>query len=145
MNFPSKIVFNNSNHGYRVAILKKSSLWVLLSYMVLATYCYYKKACITMHTAVVLYLIKKESQLNQVCLGHKVRSIVFIRKRTRAKLLMIYKVSTYLCPKDERESLKKLSTSPDIHKSLFTTQQSKRKYFDSTVKIFKAKCVAVHH
>ena len=145
MNFPAKIVFNNSNQGYRVAILKKSSLWVLLSYMVLATYCYYKKACITMHTAVVLYLIKKESQLNQVCLGHKVRSIVFIRKRTRAKLLMIYKVSTYLCPKDERESLKKLSTSPDIHKSLFTTQQSKRKCFDSTVKVFKAKWVAVHH
>ena len=75
-----------------------------------------------MHTAIVLYLLKKESQLNEVSLGHKVRCTVFIRGRTRAKLLMIYKISTYLCPKDERESLKKLNTSPGIHKSLFTTQ-----------------------
>ena len=63
-----------------------------------------------MHTAIVLYLLKKESQLNEVCLGRKVRCIVFIRRRTRAQLLMIYKISTYLCPKDERKSLNKLST-----------------------------------
>ena len=93
-----------------------------------------------MHTAIVLYLLKKESQLNEVSLGHKVRCTVFIRHRTHAQLLMIYKISTYLCPKDERESLKKLNTSPGINKSLFTTQQLKRKYFDSTVKILKAKC-----
>ena len=74
-----------------------------------------------MHTAIVSYLLKKESQLNQVCLGCKVRCTVFIRWRTRAQLL-IYKISTYLWPKDERESLKKLSMSPGIHKSLFTTQ-----------------------
>ena len=35
---------------------------------------------------------------------------------------MIYKIPTYLCPKDEKEGLKKLNTSPGIHKSLFTTQ-----------------------
>ena len=122
MNFPSKIFFNNINHGYSAAILKKSSLWVLPSYMVVATYCYYKKERRTMHTAIALYLLKKESQLNEVCLGHKVRCIVFIRQRICAQLLMIYKISTYLCPKDERESLKKLNTSPGIHKSLFTTQ-----------------------
>ena len=75
-----------------------------------------------MHPAIVLCLLKKESQLNDVCLGHKVRCTVFIRWRTRAKLLNVYKISTYLCPKDERESLKKLNTSPGIHKSLFTTQ-----------------------
>ena len=46
---------------------------------------------------------------------------MFIRLRTRAQLLTIYKISTYLCPKDERESLKNLNTSPGIHKSLFTT------------------------
>ena len=69
----------------------------------------------------VLYLLKKESQLNDVCLGHRVSCTVFIRWRTHAQLL-IYKISTYLCPKDERESLKKLNTSPGIHKSLFTTQ-----------------------
>ena len=28
----------------------------------------------------------------------------------------------------------------DLRKGVFTTQQSKQKYFDSTVKIFKAKC-----
>ena len=106
MNFPSKISFNDINHGYSAAILKKSSLWVLPSYMVVATYCYYKKERRTMHTAIVLYLLKKESQLNEVCLGHKVRCTVFIRQRTCAQLLMIYKISTYLCPKDERESFK---------------------------------------
>ena len=92
MNFPSKIFFNNINHGYSAAILKKSSLWVLLSYMVVATYCYYKKEHRTMHTAIALYLLKKESQLNEVCLGHKVRCTVFIRRSTRAQLLMIYKI-----------------------------------------------------
>ena len=30
MNFPSQIFFNDINHGYRAAILKKSSLWLLL-------------------------------------------------------------------------------------------------------------------
>ena len=122
MNFPSKIIFNDINHGYSAAILKKSYLWVLLPYMVVTTYCYYKKERRMVHTAIVLYLLKKESQLNEVCLGHKVRCTVFIRQRTCAQLLMIYKISTYLCPKDERESLKKLNTSPAIHKSLFTTQ-----------------------
>ena len=120
--FSFKGIFNDINHGYSAATLKESSLWVLPSYMIAATYCYYKKERRTMHTAIVLYLLKKESQLNEVCLGHKVRCTVFIRQRTCAQLLMIYKISTYLCPKDERESLKKLNTSPDTDKSLFTTQ-----------------------
>ena len=99
MNFLSKISFNDINHDYSAAILKKSSLWVLPSYMVVATYCYYKKERRKIHTAIVLHLLKKESQLNEVCLGRKVRCIVFIRRRTRAQLLMIYKISTFLCPK----------------------------------------------
>ena len=33
MNFPSHIFFNNINHGYRAAILKKNSLWLLPFYM----------------------------------------------------------------------------------------------------------------
>ena len=74
-----------------------------------------------MHTAIVLYLLKKESKLSEVCLGHKVRCTEFIRRRACAQLLMIYEISTYLCPKGERESLKKLKTSPGIHKNLFTT------------------------
>ena len=56
-----------------------------------------------MHTAIVLYLIKKDSQPYEVCLGHKVKCTVFIRRRSRVQLLMIYKISTYLCAKDERE------------------------------------------
>ena len=96
-------------------------MWVLPSYMVVATYCSYKKGHRTIHTAIALYLLKKESQLNEICLGHKVRCTVFVRWRTCAQL-HIYKISTYLCPKDERESLKKLNTSPGTDKSLFTTQ-----------------------
>ena len=65
--------FNDINHGYRAAILKKCSLWVLPPYMVVSTYCYYEKAHRTMHTAIVLSLLKKGSQLNEVCLGHNVR------------------------------------------------------------------------
>ena len=37
MNFPSQIFFNDINHGYRAAILKKNSLWLLPLYMVVAT------------------------------------------------------------------------------------------------------------
>ena len=59
-----------------------------------------------MHTAIALYLLKKESQLNEFCLGHKVRRTESIWWRTCAQLIMIYKISTYFCPKDERESLK---------------------------------------
>ena len=59
-----------------------------------------------MHTAIVLYLLKKESQPNKVCLGHKVKYTVFITRRTRAQFFMMYKISTYLCPKDERESFR---------------------------------------
>ena len=124
MNFPSQIFFNDFNHGYRAAVLKKSFLWVLLPYMVVATYCYYEKACRKMHTAIVLYFLKKESQLNEVCLGHKVICTVFITRRTRAQLLMIKKLSTYLCPKDERQSSKKLKTSPGIHESLLLNNQN---------------------
>ena len=58
MNFPSQILFNDINHGYRAAILKKSSLWLLPTYMALATYCYYEKVRRTMRTAIVSYFIK---------------------------------------------------------------------------------------
>ena len=51
--FSFKDIFNNINHGYRAAILKKNSLWLLLFYMAVATYCYYEKAHTTMHTAIV--------------------------------------------------------------------------------------------
>ena len=37
MNFPSQIFFNDINHGYRAAILKKNYLWLLPFYSVVAT------------------------------------------------------------------------------------------------------------
>ena len=57
INFPSHIFFNDINHGYRAAVLKKSSLWLLPSY----THCCYEKVRRTMRTAIVSYLLKKES------------------------------------------------------------------------------------
>ena len=52
MNFPSQIFFNDINHGYRAALLKKDSLWLLPFYV-----------CVlnvrrTMCTAIVSYLLK---------------------------------------------------------------------------------------
>ena len=64
MNFPSQIVFNNINHGYRAAILKKNSLWLLQFFMVVATYCYYEKVHRTMHTAIVSCLPKQFHSFN---------------------------------------------------------------------------------
>ena len=101
MNFPSQIFFNNINHDYRAALLRKSYLWVCLTHMLMSTYCYYEKVCRTIKTAIVLYLLQKESQLNEVCLGHNVRCTVFIKRGTHAQLPMIYKISTYLCPKEK--------------------------------------------
>ena len=75
MNFPSKIFFNVINHLYSVATQTESSLWVLPSYMVVGTYCYFKKERRTMHTAIVWYLLMEESELNEICLGHKVHCV----------------------------------------------------------------------
>ena len=58
MNFPSQIFFNNINHGYKAALLKKNSLWLLSFYMDVASHCYYEKARRTMNTAIVSYLLK---------------------------------------------------------------------------------------
>ena len=58
MNFLSQIFFNDINHGYRAAVLKKSYLWLLPFYMAVATYCYYKKVHRMMRTAIVSCLLK---------------------------------------------------------------------------------------
>ena len=58
MNFPSQIFFNDINHDYKAALLKKNSLWLLSFYVDLASYCYYEKARRTMNTATVSYLLK---------------------------------------------------------------------------------------
>ena len=51
-------IFNDINHGYRRAILKKHSPWLLPFYMAVATYSYYEKVRRTMRTAIVPYLLK---------------------------------------------------------------------------------------
>ena len=58
MNFSSQIFFNDINHCYRAAILKKNSLWLLPFYMATATYFYHENVRRTMRTAIVLYLLK---------------------------------------------------------------------------------------
>ena len=57
MNFLSQIFFNDINHGYRAAILKKISLWLLPFYMVVATYFCYEKVRRKMRTAIVSKLL----------------------------------------------------------------------------------------
>ena len=43
MNFPSQIYFNDFNHGYKAALLKKNFLWLLSVFVDVASYCYYEK------------------------------------------------------------------------------------------------------
>ena len=63
MNFPSQIFFNDINHGYIAAIMKKNYVWLLPLYMVVATYCYYENVHQTMHNAIVSYLLKQNGLL----------------------------------------------------------------------------------
>ena len=50
MNVPSQMFFNDINHGYRAAIVKKSYLWLLAFF-------YYEKVRRTMRTAIASYLL----------------------------------------------------------------------------------------
>ena len=61
MNFPLQIFFNDINHGYRAAILKKKSLLLLTLYTAVATYFYYENVRRTMRTAIVSNLFKVAS------------------------------------------------------------------------------------
>ena len=51
-------IFNDVNHGYRAALLKKNALWLVPFYMAVASYCYYQKVRRTMRNAIVSYLLK---------------------------------------------------------------------------------------
>ena len=72
-------IFNDINHGYKAALLKKNYLWLLSFYMDVTSYCYYEKVCRRMNTAVVSYLLKyfysfSAAELNNIerrnfCLG----------------------------------------------------------------------------
>ena len=64
MNFPSQIFFNNINHGYTAAILKKNSLFLFPFFLAADAYCDYQKVRKTMHTATVSYLLKFENYKN---------------------------------------------------------------------------------
>ena len=57
MNFPSQIFYNDINHGYRAAILKKNILWLFLFHMVVATYFYGEKVRRMMRTVIVPNLL----------------------------------------------------------------------------------------
>ena len=63
MNFPSHVFFNDINHCYNAAILKKNSLWLFLFYIALATYYYSEKEHRALRSAIVSYLLKK-NQVN---------------------------------------------------------------------------------
>ena len=58
MNFPSQIFFDDINHGYRAALLKKNSLCLLPFYVTVASYCYYEKVRRMIRIAILLYLLK---------------------------------------------------------------------------------------
>ena len=52
--------FFDVNHGYRAAILKKNSLWLLPFYIIMATYFFYEKMRRTMRTGIVSNLLNRE-------------------------------------------------------------------------------------
>ena len=58
MNFSSQIFFNDINHGYKAALLKKNYLWLLSFYMDVSSYCYYENARRTLNIAIISYLLK---------------------------------------------------------------------------------------
>ena len=61
MNFLSQIFFNDIDHGYRAAILKKKYFVAAsISYGCGTTYFYYEKVRRTMRTAIVSNLLKKK-------------------------------------------------------------------------------------
>ena len=75
MNVPSQIFFNGINHGYKAAIIKKNSLWLLPFYMVVAAYFYYEKLCRTMRTAIVSDFLKIFCVLDKEKLASYIRCI----------------------------------------------------------------------
>ena len=62
MSFPSQIFLNDVKHGYREAISKKTSLWLVPFYMAVATYFYYEKMLRTMRTTIVSCLLKSHKE-----------------------------------------------------------------------------------
>ena len=87
MNFLSQIFFNNFNHGYRAAILKKNFWWLPLFYIVLVTYLYYEKVRRTMRTAILSNLLKQsksQSVIEAYDLLWTLHGCFHYRKQTKA-------------------------------------------------------------
>ena len=79
MNFPSQIFFDDINHGYRAAILKKNYLWLLPLNMVVATYFYYEKVRRMMRTAIYQTSLRSDFADSLPCGGllNEIRKIHF--------------------------------------------------------------------
>ena len=100
MNFPSQIFFNDINHGYRAAILKKNSLWLLPFYMVVATYFYYEKVRRTMRTVIISNLLKhlllRKTDIRKTCrktkfLGKKIwRNALALKSKKVQGIIYVY-------------------------------------------------------
>ena len=85
----SQIFFNDISHGYKAALLKKNSLWLLSFYMDVASYCYYENARRTMNTAIVSYLLKYFYSFSVVELNNiERRSILFPRNFDTKRVIM---------------------------------------------------------
>ena len=90
MDFPSQMFFNDINHGYRAAILKKNSLWLLPSYMTVAAYCYYEKVHRTMRTATASYLLKLKHILPSILVENLLLPLVLVRQSYHRTCAPIY-------------------------------------------------------
>ena len=92
MNFPKQIFFNDFNHSYRAAILKKHLLWPIPFYMVVATYLYYEKVHTIMRTAIVSNLLKQFTKwcftLYTLILQKKKEDDTFLINRTGGKIVI---------------------------------------------------------
>ena len=77
--------FNDINHGYRAAILKKNLLRLLRFYMGVATSCCYGKVLRTMRTTIVSYLLKYFANINVCTITftmHRLSSVVALKAYT---------------------------------------------------------------
>ena len=57
MNFPLQTFFKDFYHGYKAALLKKNSLWLLSIYIDVASYCYYKKRRSAPYVFLVFFIL----------------------------------------------------------------------------------------
>ena len=101
-----KIQSNDINHGYRAAILKKSSVRLLPFYMAVATYCCYEQQRRTMRTAIAsVENPEAPSDFNIFLIGciivcHVFPFIVCFFKMTRFIRFLLSAEKEFLFPSD---------------------------------------------